>query len=150
MSEIIHTFIVSMPTKKKPSAPKKKTAAPKKKKIVKKVAPKKKTTKKKPAAKKKTVSKKPAVKKQEVTIQVEVPTKPDGSVKIHKEFVVVHTCNNCDHMPLRVGKLVGIFTFIVAVLSTVILIQLGLINLEEVLLAVSTPVNAATEWVNQL
>ena len=157
---------VSMPTKKtkesevakvvKATKGKKKTVVKKKEASVKKVVVVKKTP-----VKKVVKSKKPKIvtesggagsglKAGEVVIKVDVPVNPDGSFEIHKEFVIVHSCNNCDHIPIRVGNLVGIFAFIVAVLSTVILIQLGFINLEQVLLAVGTPVNAATEWVNQL
>lgn len=143
---------VSMPTKK--------TKEPEVANVVKAIKGKKKTvTAKKAPVKKNVKSKKPKVviesgragfchKTGEVVVKLDVPVNPDGTIEIHKEFVVVYSCNNCDHIPIRVGNLVGIFAFIVAVLSTVILIQLGFINLEQVLIAVSTPVNAVTELVN--
>ncbi len=143
-----------MPAKTKTKSSGVAKASAEKKPVAKKVSVKKTTPKKKPAAGKATPVKKARAVKKKVAkkpvAKVVAEVKPVDVVEIQKEFVVVHSCNNCDHMPIRVGKLVGIFTFIIAVLSTVILIQLGLINLEQVLVAVSTPVSAATEWVNNV
>jgi hypothetical protein len=136
-----------MPTKKTKVATKKPAA--KKKKVPKAVKVKKVIIKKKKPVVKKVSVKKKATKKKPV-VKAAAKKEADLTVEVQKEFLVVHSCNNCEHMPVTVGKLVGIFTFIIAVLSTVILIQLGLINLEQVLMAVSTPVNAATEWVNSV
>jgi len=131
---------------KKKAAAKKKAPAKTKKVAAKKAAPKKATKKKSVVKKKaaKTITKKKVVKKAAakkvvakaraeakkaiadapvVTITEKRITRANKPVEIHRRVVFVGSCSNCDHLPVRVSKLMALFTLIIAVLSGVIISQ---------------------------
>ena len=138
---------------KKKAAAKKKAPAKTKKVTAKKAAPKKaakkkSVAKKKPAAKKKaaakTTTKKKVVKRAAakkvvakaraeakkaiadapvVTITEKRIVRANKPVEIQRRVVFVGSCSNCDHLPVRVSKLMALFTLIIAVLSGVIISQ---------------------------
>ncbi|NQV88819.1 MAG: hypothetical protein HQ488_00660 [Parcubacteria group bacterium] len=117
-------------------------AAPKKKVVVKKTV-----AKKKAPAKKKTVAKKKAVvsksiAKEKIDVEAVVDqvieealennmpvmavsetklTSNDKPVEVLRKIVYIGTCRNCDHMPMKVGKLVGVLSFVIAILSVVVI-----------------------------
>lgn len=135
---------------KKPVA-KKKTVA-KKKPAAKKKAVKKTTAKKKPAAKKtKTTNavKPTAIKKEVAAIRKEVAAavaeaplvsvteerieRPNRKTEVHRRIVFVGTCSNCDHVPVRVNKLLALLSVIIFALSAIVILEgagLGLPSIE--------------------
>jgi hypothetical protein len=52
-----------------------------------------------------------------VTIIEEDIIQPKKDLEVHRKMMVVNTCENCEHMPLRVNHLVGIMALAIAVLS---------------------------------
>ena len=44
---------------------------------------------------------------------------------IQKRFVFVGTCSNCEHLPMSVGSLVGLMSFLVTVLSGIVVAQMN-------------------------
>ncbi|MFA4846053.1 MAG: hypothetical protein WC654_05845 [Patescibacteria group bacterium] len=95
----------------------------------------------KPAAKKKAVkkaSKSRAVKKQTlvlnnapVLMQETEVHKPNHTIEIHRKFVLVGTCSQCDHMPMHAGRLVALLSVVIAVLSVMLIAQSGAIDLNQ-------------------
>ena len=135
------------PAKKKPVAKKvvkkaaKKPAAKKKKSVAKKpVAKKKSAKKKKISAKKKLVAMKTIAEARkevlEAVDQAPVITVTEKRIKhkhkpveVHRRIVFVGTCANCDHVPMRVSKLLALMSLIVFVLSSIIIAQGPLPNI---------------------
>jgi hypothetical protein len=132
--------------KKKPT---KKTAT--KKTVVKKTSVKKTPAKKKSSVKKSSVKKKPTTKKttptktsSSVKKEVEMMRKEVAEAvsqapivsmdeeriehthkptEVHRRVVFVGTCSNCDHVPLRLNKLLALFSVIIFVLSSIVLLN---------------------------
>jgi len=145
--------VVKKVASKKPAAAKKKPVAKKKKAApAKKVVAKKKVvTKKKPATKKKVAAKKKSVAKKVKTLKKSVAKKTikevrkdaikavehapmvtvtekriehaNKPVEVHRRVVFVGTCANCDHVPMRVGKMLALMSLIIFVLSGIIIVQ---------------------------
>lgn len=90
------------------------------------------TTKKgkKPAAKK--VGVKKSSKKPEVIVVEEVTLGAKESLKlpfdVSKEYIIVHRCTNCEHIPFSLTKLVTLFSVLIMLLSVSILVQVGTID----------------------
>lgn len=103
----------------------------------------------KKSAVKKTVAKKSS-KKPEVIVVEEVTLGPKESLKlpfeVSKEYVIVHRCTNCEHVPFSVSKLVTLFSILIMLLSVSVLIQVGTIDLSK-LIAFVSPVAQATSHV---
>jgi hypothetical protein len=130
-----------MPTKKgsvskkktKKSSAKKKIAPKKKVVSKKKIAPKKKVAKKKNPAKKKITKKaaKPRRKKSikagahspVVTLIEKHFETPDKASAVHRRVVFIGKCSNCDHVPMRVSRLLALMSLLIFVLSGIIIAQ---------------------------
>ncbi|PJA45448.1 hypothetical protein CO174_03005 [Candidatus Uhrbacteria bacterium CG_4_9_14_3_um_filter_50_9] len=53
--------------------------------------------------------------------------------EVHRRIVFVGTCSNCDHVPMRVNRLLAMFSVIIFVLSAMVLLNssgLGLPSIE--------------------
>ncbi|MBI4437597.1 hypothetical protein HY631_01460 [Candidatus Uhrbacteria bacterium] len=102
-----------MPTKKKPAA-----AAPE-------------SVPAKPVAKKKIAKKssKPTAAKKQTLVLDNAPVlmqetevhKPDHTIEVHRKFVLVGTCSQCEHMPMHAGRLVALLSVVIAVLSVMLI-----------------------------
>lgn len=95
------------------------------------------TTKKskKPAVKKagaKSASRGKSTKKPEVIVVEEVTLGEKESLKlpfdVSKEYIIVHRCTNCEHIPFSLTKLVTLFSVLIMLLSVSILVQVGTID----------------------
>lgn len=108
---------------------------------------KKETVKKTPAKKKKSVAKKkaPAKKKSAhmLSVVVHEHDEQDASVlapveriihRFEKRFVFVPSCTNCEHIPMRINRLVALMTVLVAVLSGIVISQGQAIDLTNILI----------------
>lgn len=49
--------------------------------------------------------------------------KPNHTIEIHRKFVLVGACGNCEHMPMHAGKLVALLCAVVAILSVMLISQ---------------------------
>ncbi|OGL99643.1 hypothetical protein A2318_01550 [Candidatus Uhrbacteria bacterium RIFOXYB2_FULL_45_11] len=93
------------------------------------------TTKKtkKPVAKK--AGAKKSSKKPEVIVVEEVTLDPKESLKLpyeaSKEYIIVHRCTNCEHIPFSMTKLVTLFSVLIMLLSVSVLIQVGTIDVSK-------------------
>jgi len=47
-----------------------------------------------------------------------------------KEYVVVHRCANCDHVPFSFSRLVTLFSVLIVLLSVSVLIQVGAVDVQ--------------------
>jgi hypothetical protein len=93
----------------------------------------------KPAVKKKSAKKsaKPVAAKKQILILDNAPVlmqetevhKPNHTIEIHRKFVLVGSCSQCEHMPMHSGRLVALLSIVVAVLSVMLLTQTGAIDL---------------------
>lgn len=101
----------------------------------------KKTATKKAVAKK--VSKKP-----EVIVVEEITLAPNESLKLPSnattEYVVVHRCTNCEHIPFSLTRLITLFSIIIMLLSVSVLIQVGTIDISKLIAFVSPVALAAS------
>lgn len=80
-------------------------------------------TKTKASGKKKAVAKKkPVAKKIEKIIY-----------RFNKRFVFVPKCSNCDHVPMRINKLVAMMSVLVAILSGIVIAQSQVVDLSTLL-----------------
>jgi len=116
----------------------------------------------KTAVTKKAVTKKPVIKKfvPKKLISKTKTDKPDvlvveeitlekgqalpKSIASAKEVVVVHRCQNCEHLPVSAGKMVTLFSVLIFLLSFSILVQLGQINVTKALSQITQTVAAAS------
>ncbi|MCX6715324.1 MAG: hypothetical protein NTX72_05950 [Candidatus Uhrbacteria bacterium] len=106
---------------------------------------------------KKTVAKKGAAKKStkkpEVIVVEEVTLGPTESLKlpmeVSKEYVIVHRCTNCEHVPFSITKLVTLFSILIMLLSVSVLIQVGTIDLSKLIAFVSPVAQAASHLANR-
>ncbi len=103
------------------------------------------------ASKTKSISK--SRKKPEVVVIEEVTLGPDEPLKlpveVSKEYVVVRRCENCDHIPFSLTKLVTLFSILIVLLSVSVLIQVGAIDISK-LIAFAAPVaHAASVFTNR-
>lgn len=57
--------------------------------------------------------------------------------RFEKRFVFVPSCSNCDHVPMRINRLVALMTVLVAVLSGMVIAQSQSIDLTQLLLALA-------------
>lgn len=89
-------------------------------------------TKTKSDAKKKVVLKKKAVAKKPAVIKAQSPVEKI-IYRFHKRFVFVPKCSNCDHVPMRINKLVALMTVLVAVLSGMVIAQVQPVDLSNLL-----------------
>ncbi|MBI4435491.1 hypothetical protein HY630_02370 [Candidatus Uhrbacteria bacterium] len=83
----------------------------------------------KKAAAKKVSAKKPAAKKSAPIVKVEEQTVPvvtviereahtaHGPVEIHRKYVFIGSCRNCEHMPMSVNELVAVLSVVIVILS---------------------------------
>lgn len=55
--------------------------------------------------------------------------KPNHTIEIHRKFVLVGSCSHCEHMPMHAGKLVALLSVLIAVLSVMLLVQSGALDL---------------------
>ncbi len=95
--------------------------------------------KKKAAAKKQPVAKKPAVKKVVVSkTVVEKMASPVEKIiyRFKRQFVFVPKCSNCDHVPMRINKLVALMSILVAILSGMVIAQGQFVDLSTLLVHV--------------
>ncbi len=53
--------------------------------------------------------------------------------EISKEYIVVHRCGNCSHLPMSTDKLITIFSVLVALLTVSVLIQVGQLDVNRIL-----------------
>ena len=53
--------------------------------------------------------------------------------EISKEYIVVHRCGNCSHLPMSTDKLIAIFSVLVALLTVSVLIQVGQLDVNRIL-----------------
>ncbi len=75
---------------------------------------------------KKTVVKKPTVKKASSPVEKII-------YRFNRQFVFVPKCSNCDHVPMRINKLVALMTILVAVLSGMVIAQSQIVDLSTLL-----------------
>ncbi len=129
---------------KKTSSTKKKTVAKKtvKKSVATKKVAAKKSVAKKPAAKKKAPVKKRAAAKKKAPVQkqmaeIEIPVYIDVAQEVHectpssrRRFVFVGSCSNCDHIPMRVGRLIALMSFLIVVLSGMLIMVIAPVDLD--------------------
>lgn len=95
---------------------------------------------KKLTVKKKTVSKKKVAKQapQPVLTLIEHQHDEDHAdhldekpiQKFEKRFIFVGTCNNCEHLPMRINKLVALMSVLVAVLSGMVIAESAPLDLQ--------------------
>lgn len=95
---------------------------------------------KKKSSSKKSSTKPEVIVVEEVTIGKEEPLKLPYDVS--KEYVIVHRCTNCEHVPFSVSRLVTLFSVLIMLLSVSVLIQVGTIDLAKLMAAVSPVANA--------
>lgn len=85
---------------------------------------------------KKSVFKK-QTKKPELIVVEEVNLQPKESLKLpyeaSKEYIVVHRCNNCEHIPFAFNKLFTLYSILIMLLSVSVLIQVGTIDLNKLI-----------------
>ncbi len=55
--------------------------------------------------------------------------KPNHTIEIHRKFVLVGACSQCEHMPMHAGRLVALLSVVIAVLSVMLLVQSGALDL---------------------
>lgn len=101
---------------------------------------------------KKLTTKKPS-KKPEVIVVEEVTLGAKESLKlpfeVSKEYVIVHRCTNCEHVPFSLSKLVTLFSILIVLLSISVLIQVGTIDLSKLIAFVSPVAHVASTFANR-
>lgn len=55
--------------------------------------------------------------------------KPNHTIEIHRKLVLVGSCAQCEHMPMHTGRLVALLSVLITVLSVMLLVQSGAIDL---------------------
>lgn len=89
-------------------------------------------------------------KKPEVIVVEEVTLGKKQSLKlpsaVSKEYLVVHRCTNCEHIPFSVTKLVTLFSVLIMLLSVSVLIQVGTIDVSKLVAFVAPVVHAASSF----
>lgn len=98
---------------------------------------------------KKAVLTKKTTKKPEIIVVEEVTLGAKESLKlpmeVSKEYVVVHRCTNCEHIPFSLTRLVTLFSVLIMLLSVSVLIQVGAIDLSGVIAFFSPVALAASD-----
>ncbi len=56
-----------------------------------------------------------------VTVTESKVTQKPVPVEVHRKIVYIGACRNCDHMPMRVEKLVAVLSILIAILSAVVI-----------------------------
>lgn len=56
--------------------------------------------------------------------------------RFQKRFVFVPKCSNCEHVPMRINKLIALMTILVVVLSGIVIAQSQVIDLSTLLVHV--------------
>lgn len=100
---------------------------------------------------KKSMAKKGAVKRAgkmpEMIVVEEITLGQNESLKlpaeVSKEYVIVHRCTNCEHIPFSVTRLVTLFSILIMLLSVSVLIQVGTIDVSKLIAFVSPNAFAA-------
>lgn len=64
-----------------------------------------------------------------------VETKPVAKIihRFEKRFVFFPVCTNCDHVPMRINKLVALMTVLVAILSGIVIAQAQPVMVDQVI-----------------
>lgn len=94
-------------------------------------------TKSKSEAKKKTMAKKKPAAKKSAVMKVVSPVEKI-IYRFQKRFVFVPKCRNCDHVPMRINKLVALMTVLVVVLSGMVIVQAEPVDLSTLLVQVES------------
>lgn len=89
-------------------------------------------TKTKSDGKKKVASKKKPMAKKSTVLKAISPVEKI-IYRFHKRFVFVPKCSNCDHVPMRINRLVALMTVLVAVLSGLVIAQSQPVDLSNLL-----------------
>lgn len=72
--------------------------------------------------------------------------KPDKlPIKQNQEFVVVHRCASCEHIPFSINKLVALFSVLIVLLSASVLLQIVHVDWNYVLSFVTQTAQAASQ-----
>jgi hypothetical protein len=89
------------------------------------------TEKKEEEKNKKNVVKKSAVKK----VAVAKSTSPVEKIiyRFNRQFVFVPKCSNCDHVPMRINRLVALMTVLVVILSGMVIARSQVFDLNNLL-----------------
>ena len=88
--------------------------------------------KKEVRSKKKEVGKKKPAAKKAVVAKTFLPVEKI-IYRFNKRFVFVPKCSNCDHVPMRINKLVALMAVLVAVLSGMVIAQDQVVDLSRLL-----------------
>ncbi len=114
------------------------------------------TQTKKPVSKKmgaKAVAKKKASKKPEVILVEELNLGANEPVKlpmeISKEYVIVHRCTNCEHIPFSLTRLVTLFSVLIMILSVSVLVQIGTVDISKLLAFIAPSAEATSQSLNR-
>ena len=95
----------------------------------------------------KKVAPKRSSKRPEMIVVEEVTLQPNESLKlpqeVSKEYVIVHRCTNCEHIPFSITRLVTVFSVLIMLLSVSVLIQVGTIDINKLIAFVSPNAYAA-------
>lgn len=101
---------------------------------------------------KKSVARK-SVKKPEVIMVEEMNVGENESLNLpvepSKEYVVVHRCANCEHVPFSIARLVTLYSVLIVLLSLSVLIQVGTIDVSKLIAFVSPSAVAAGKVMNR-
>lgn len=101
---------------------------------------------------KKKVPSKKLVKQPEMIVIEEITLGQNESLKlpaeVSKEYVLVHRCTNCEHIPFSVTRLVTLFSILIMLLSVSVLIQIGTIDIGKLIAYVSPAALAASKIIN--
>jgi len=54
-----------------------------------------------------------------------------------KRLIFVGTCNNCDHLPMRINKLVALMSYLILILSSIVIAQANPLDVSGLILAVT-------------
>jgi len=100
----------------------------------------------------KNVLTKKTAKKPQVIVVEEVTLGAKESLKlpmeVSTEYVVVHRCTNCEHIPFSLTRLVTLFSVLIMLLSVSVLIQVGAIDLSRIIAFFSPVALAASNLLN--
>lgn len=97
------------------------------------------TKTKKASAKKAVAKKKAPAKAKKLKAKTVEPVTPVEKIihRFEKRFVFVPSCSNCDHVPMRINRLVAMMTVLVAVLSGMVIAQSQSVDLTQLLLVLA-------------
>lgn len=56
-----------------------------------------------------------------VTVIEKESTTAHNSVEVHHKYVFIGACRNCEHMPMRAGEMLGVFSVVILILSGLVL-----------------------------